>query len=264
MHKNEWALIKKDMLEILSSKQVVWPMIFVPLLFVLLFPAVLLIGAAYVRGDSELLTEMAPLLAQLPQDYAMLTPAQLLIKLAVDYIFPSFFLMIPIMSSGIIGASSFIGEKEHHTMETLLYTPISMEQLMRVKILGVFIPAYAVTLISFLVFAIIINIGGVIYFNDLIFPNVKWLLIIGWLAPAICLLSLIFTVLISARATTFQGAQQISGLLVLPIILVLIGQMSGLFILDDVVLIVLGGLLLVLDYFLIKRVARTFKPEKLI
>jgi ABC-type Na+ efflux pump permease subunit len=50
------------------------------------------------------------------------------------------------MCSGVIGASSFVGEKEHKTMESLLYTPISMERLLRAKILGVFVPSYIITL----------------------------------------------------------------------------------------------------------------------
>ncbi len=81
--------------------------------------------------------------------------------------FPSYFLIIPIMCSGVIGASSFVGEKEHKTLESLLYTPISMEQLLRAKILGVFVPSYIVTLISFIVFGIIFNVGGFIYLENL-------------------------------------------------------------------------------------------------
>lgn len=264
MNKSEWTLIKKDILELVSSKQVLLPMIIVPLVFVLFIPIGLLIGASFAEGNSDVFTEMTPILQQLPFDYTTYSPAQLLIKITIDYLFPSFFLIIPIMSSGVIGASSFVGEKEHHTMESLLYTPISMEQLLRAKILGVFIPAYAVTILSFVVFAIIINIGGLIYFGGLIFPTVKWLLIIGWVAPFICLLSLIFTVMVSAKATTFEGAQQISGLLVLPIVLLIVGQLTGLFLLDDLMLFIIGGLLLLIDVALMRKVATTFRPEKLI
>lgn len=264
MSKSEWTLIKKDIHELLGSKQVLLPMIIVPLMFVVLFPLGLLIGASFVGETSDVFNEIDPLLQQLPFDYTAYNSAQLLIKITIDYFFPSFFLIIPIMSSGVIGASSFVGEKEHHTMESLLYTPISMEQLLRAKILGVFIPAYALTLLSFILFAVTINIGGFIYFGGLIFPNVKWLLIIGWVSPFVCLLSLIFTVMVSAKATTFEGAQQISGLLVLPIVLLIVGQMTGLFLLSNGLLLIIGGVLLLVDVGLMKRVAATFRPEKLI
>jgi ABC-type Na+ efflux pump, permease component len=93
-------------------------------------------------------TKMAPLLKKLPFEYTTYTPAQLLIKVTINFMFPSYFLIIPIMCSGVIGASSFVGEKEHKTLESLLYTPISMEQLLRAKILGVFVPSYIVSNLS--------------------------------------------------------------------------------------------------------------------
>lgn len=61
--------------------------------------------------------------------------------------------------------------------------------LLRAKILGVFIPSYIITLLSFIAFGIIVNIGGFMYFGRLIFPNIKWLIIIFLIAPAINLLS---------------------------------------------------------------------------
>lgn len=264
MNRSEKALIFKDINEITSSKRVIMPMTIVPIILVLIIPLGILIGASFIGNDSDMFTKMAPLLEKLPSKYATYTPAQLLIKVAVDFMFPSYFLIIPIMCSGVIGASSFVGEKEHKTLESLLYTPISMEQLLRAKILGVFVPSYIVTFISFIVFGIIFNVGGFIYFGGLIFPDIKWLIIIFWISPAINLLSLIFTVMVSAKSETFQEAQQVSGLLVIPVILVLVGQMTGVLLLSNLVMFIGGSFLLIIDYILIKRIASNFIPEKLI
>jgi ABC-type Na+ efflux pump permease subunit len=264
MNRNEKALIDKDIKEITSSKQVIMPMTIVPIILTVIVPLGLLITANFVGNDSSMFTKMAPLLKKLPYEYSTYTPAQLLIKVMINFMFPSYFLIIPIMCSGVIGASSFVGEKEHKTLESLLYTPISMEQLLRAKILGVFIPSYMVTLLSFVIFGIILNIGGFIYFGGLIFPDIKWLIIILWISPAINLLSLIFTVMVSAKSQTFQEAQQVSGLLVLPVILVLVGQMTGVLLLSNLVMFIAGGVLLILDYLLIKRISSKFIPEKLI
>jgi ABC-type Na+ efflux pump permease subunit len=264
MNRNEKALINKDINEITSSKRVIMPMTIVPIVMVVIIPIAILIGANFIGNDSSMFTKMAPLINKLPSEYATYTPAQLLIKVTLNFMFPSYFLIIPIMCSGVIGASSFVGEKEHKTMESLLYTPISMEQLLRAKILGVFVPSYIVTLISFVVFGIIFNVGGFIYFKGLIFPDIKWLIIILWISPAINLLSLIFTVMVSAKSETFQEAQQISGLLVIPVILVLVGQMTGVLLLSNLVMFIAGGILLILDYILIKRISSKFIPEKLI
>lgn len=261
---NEKALIYKDIQEITSSKRVLMPMIIVPLVLVIIIPIAILIGANFAKNDSSIFTKMAPLLEKLPSEYMKYTQPQLLIKIAIDFMFPSYFLIIPIMCSGVIGASSFVGEKEHKTMESLLYTPISMEQLLRAKILGVFIPSFIVTLISFLCVGIIFNVGGLIYFGQLIFPDLKWLIIILWISPAINFLSLIFTVMVSAKSETFQEAQQVSGLLVIPVLLVLVAQMTGVLLLNSFVMLVTGGILFVLDYILIKRISSRFIPEKLI
>ncbi len=264
MNRNEKALIYKDINEITSSRRVIMPMTIVPIVLIVIIPLAILIGASFIGNDSNVFTKMAPLIKKLPSEYTKYTPAQLLIKVTMNFMFPSYFLIIPIMCSGVIGASSFVGEKEHKTLESLLYTPISMEQLLRAKILGVFVPSYIVTLISFIVFGTIFNIGGFIYFGGLIFPDIKWLIIILWISPAINLLSLIFTVMVSAKSETFQEAQQVSGLLVIPVILVLVTQMTGVLLISNLVMFIGGGVLLIIDYILIKRISSKFIPEKLI
>lgn len=264
MNRNEKALIYKDINEITSSKRVILPMTIVPIIMIVIIPLGILIGANYIGNDPSFFPKLAPLLGKLSSEYMTYTPAQLLIKVAINLMMPPYFLIIPIMCSGVIGASSFVGEKEHKTLESLLYTPISMEQLLRAKILGVFVPSYIVTLVSFVVLGIIFNIGGFIYFGGFIFPDLKWLIVILWISPAINLLSLIFTVMVSAKSETFQEAQQVSGLLVLPVALVLVGQVTGVLLLSDLVMFIAGGVLLVLDYILIKRISSRFIPEKLI
>jgi hypothetical protein len=69
---------------------------------------------------------------------------------------------------------------------------------------------------------------------------------------------------VSAKSETFQEAQQVSGLLVLPVILVLIGQMTGVLLISNIVMFISGGVLLILDYILIKRISSKFTTEKLI
>lgn len=264
MNRSEKTLIYKDISEITNSRRVIMPMTIVPIILTVIIPLAILIGASFIGNDSSMFTKMAPLLKKLPSEYTTYTPAQLLIKVMINFMFPSYFLIIPIMCSGVIGASSFVGEKEHKTLESLLYTPISMEQLLRAKILGVFVPSYIVTLISFIAFGIIFNVGGFIYFGGLIFPDIKWLIIILWISPAINLLSLIFTVMVSAKSETFQEAQQVSGFLVIPVILVLVAQMTGVLLINNLVMLIAGGILFILDYILIKRISSKFIPEKLI
>lgn len=264
MDRVEKTLIQKEIKEIIGSRRVILPATIVPIILTVITPLVILIIAHFVENDPSTMAKMASLLKKLPPEYTTYNSAQLLIKVMINLMFPSCFLLIPIMCSGVIGASSFVGEKEHKTLETLLYTPISMEQLLRAKIIGIFVPSCIVTCISFVAISIIFNIGGFIYFGKLIFPDIKWLIIFLWISPAINLLSLTFTVIISAKSETFQEAQQLSGLLVIPVALILVAQMTGALLTSNLVVFIVGGVLFILDYILIKRISSKFVPEKLI
>jgi ABC-type Na+ efflux pump permease subunit len=178
--------------------------------------------------------------------------------------FPNLFLLIPIMASSIIAASSFVGEKERKTMESLLYTPMSIKQLFTAKVIGTAIPAYIISLMCFVVFGIIVNIGGWFYFGRLIFPNLKWIILVLWVTPAVTILAIAIMVIVSAKAETFQDAQQMSGFIVVPVILLFVGQVSGLFMLNTLILLAAGAVLYVADYILIKVASGKFMPEKLV
>lgn len=122
------ALIYKDIKEITSSKQTLIPMIVVPLIIMVALPLALMIAARYGEGSLNGMDEM---IKNIKGRFIYENEAQLIIELAVNYMFPNLFLLIPIMASSIIAASSFVGEKERKTMESLLYTPMSVKQLLQ-------------------------------------------------------------------------------------------------------------------------------------
>ncbi|MDF2881418.1 MAG: transporter permease protein [Clostridiaceae bacterium] len=261
MKASQKAMIYKDIKEITGDKQVLLPMLIVPLIMMMVLPAGLMIGARYgvtgINGMDLMMKRFSNLLHYENQ-------SQFIVELGVNYMFPILFLLIPIMTSCIIGASSFVVEKEKKTIETLLYTPMTIKDLFISKVLGTLVPAYAVALISALFFGIIVNTGGLFYFGKLIFPNIKWIILIIWVAPAATLLGISFMVLISAKVHTFQEAQQMSVFIVLPVIMLLIGQMTGLLLLNSVVMIILGAALYIIDLILIRSAVNRFTPEKLL
>jgi ABC-type Na+ efflux pump permease subunit len=236
-------------------------MIIVPVIMMLLLPLGLVIGAKY--GVSHI-NGMDSMIKILGSKFHKLSKPQLIFEIGLNYMFPALFLLIPIMASSIIGASSFVGEKEHKTMESLFYTPISIRELFTAKVIGAAVPAFAVTLLSAVVFGIVMNIGGLVYFKSLVFPNFKWLILILWLSPAVTVLAVFAMVLVSAKANTFQEAQQMSGLIVLPVLFLLVGQIGGLFVLNEIMLFAIGLVVFVLDFILMHTAASRFVPEKLI
>lgn len=261
MNSIQKAIIVKDVKEVLGSKQMLLPMIIVPLIMMLIMPLVLVVGAKYgISGINGMDFIVKTVGSQLKD----LNNSQLLFEIGLNYMFPVLFLIIPIMVSSIIGASSFVGEKEHKTLETLFYTPISIRELFVSKVIGCAVPALAVTLFSSILFGIVMNVGGLIYFEKLVFPNIKWLILIIWVSPSVTLMAIYFMVLISAKANTFQEAQQMSALIIIPVILLLLGQMGGLFILNELILVGLGAVIFVIDFYLMKKTSSKFVPEKLL
>jgi len=261
MNVTQKAMIIKDIKEVTGSKQMLIPMIIVPVVMMLVLPLALIIGARY--GISAI-NGMDYMVKALGSQFAELNNSQLLFEIGFNYMFPVFFLLIPIMTGSIIGASSFVGEKEHKTMESLFYTPISIRELFNAKVIGTAVPAYSVTLISAVVFGIVMNIGGWLYLGKLVFPSIKWLILIFWVSPAFTVLAIYIMVLVSAKANTFQEAQQMSALIIVPVLLLLIGQMTGLFVLNEVILVGVGAIVFILDYILMRTAASRFVPEKLI
>jgi hypothetical protein len=68
----------------------------------------------------------------------------------------------------------------------------------------------------------------------------------------------------SAKSKNFQEAQQKVVLIVLPVVVLTIGQATGLFALNTLILAILGLVVFLLNYILLTAAANSFVPEKLI
>ncbi|PPK48103.1 hypothetical protein BD821_11069 [Clostridium algidicarnis DSM 15099] len=90
MNRSEKALIYKDLNEITSSKQIILPMTIVPIFLTVIIPLGVLIGANYIGRDSNMIRQFGPLLKKLPSEYMAYNPAQLLIKIVINYMFPPY------------------------------------------------------------------------------------------------------------------------------------------------------------------------------
>jgi len=96
------------------------------------------------------------------------------------------------------------------------------------------------------------------------FPTAAWWPLIFWVSPGVSVVGLGTTVLISSKVKTFMQAQQASGMLVLPIVFAMIGQLAGLFFMDTGLLLIAGAFVWLLGIWLIWIAARTFSRRELI
>lgn len=130
LHTMQWAIIKKDLKSITTNKQVFVTILMVPLALTIVLPTIFIMMVHFVPLDS---LNLQALLEMIPRTGADQDVKQSLIKLLMNNIMPVFFLMIPIMASSVMAASSFVGEKEKQTLETLLYCPLPLKKFSNQK-----------------------------------------------------------------------------------------------------------------------------------
>ncbi len=267
MH-NAWLVFRKDWLEIKRNWQVLLPIIILPLIFAVVFPTIIVFISSAPMGDTSM-QDFQSLIPNLPFDVqemiAQMTPGQVLVYIMVLYFFAPFFLIIPIMASSVMGSDSFAGERERKTIEALLATPISDSELLLGKILVSFIPAMIITVVSFTIYTVIVDVITFDMFNGmLLLPNAVWLIMIFGVAPTLALCSIGLTVIISAKVKGFKEAQQISVVLLLPVLGLVFAQISGALILGPAILVVLIGILAVVDIAVFYAGVKMFRREEIL
>lgn len=269
-----WKTIRtiavKDIKEASQNKAVWLPMLIVPVIFVIIMPLAMVLAISSSSGAQNPLNDpdFAMFIERMPAFLADLVrglnDAQAGIVLVLGYLFAPFFLILPLMFSTVIAAESFAGERERKTIEALLYTPATDGELFTGKVLAAFVPAVIITVVSFIGYIIVLNAAAFPVMGRIWFPLPSWYPLILWVSPAISLLGIAVTVLISARTQTFMGAYQTSGSLVLVVLALLAGQATGVVALSVIGGFLIGAVILALDAALFYFAIRTFNREKLL
>ncbi|MGJ7922930.1 ABC transporter permease subunit [Neobacillus sp. LXY-4] len=245
------ALIKKDLKDIFRSKTLLVTMIIIPILFSVIFPSILVGGALFFDAEKIAGNDVQKLIDSFLKSttgdkFSSYTMEQQIIYMFINYMLPNLFLLVPIITAMSVAANSFVGEKENRTLESLLFSPISIKKLFLSKTIASFLPPFCVSVISFVLCGVIINSLGYQLFGELIFPSVNWVALITCLSPMVILLTVLLNILISSRVKTYQEAQNFGGIILLPVIALLIGQVSGLFLLGvQLIILISVGLLMV-------------------
>jgi ABC-type Na+ efflux pump permease subunit len=262
------TVAKKDITVVARNKGVIIPLIIVPLFFFVLLPW----GAAFLpsidglsntpSNDSEALMEMMP--EGLVRELEGLNPEQKMITYLLVYMLAPMFLIVPLMVSSVIAADSFAGEKERKTMEALLFTPITDRELFVGKLLAAWVPAQGVALLGFILYSFMVNLAAGRIMGGIFFPNLMWVVLIILVVPPIAGLGLMVMVMVSARAQGFQDAYQIGAVVVLPVVMLVMGQAFGLLYFNLGLVVILGLVLWIVDGILLWMTSRSFSRDQLI
>jgi ABC-2 type transport system permease protein len=177
--------------------------------------------------------------------------------------FSNIFLLLSMIVPSIIAAYSIIGEKTSHTLEPLLATPVQRWQLLAGKMLAALLPAVLVTWVS----------GGLFIAELAIVTDanvVSHVVTGGWLilflagTPLLGLIAVAIMTAISSRVNDTRTAQQLSVWAVVPIIGIILGELSGQFELTVLVAVIACLILITLAIFLTWGAAQLFQRETIL
>ena len=168
------------------------------------------------------------------------------------------------MTASLLAADSFAGEKERKTLEALLYTPTTDQELFIAKILSGWLVSIAVAFCGFLIYAINVNAAAWPQIQRIFFPNALWLVLVIWVVPALSGLGVGVMVLISSRAQGFQDANQLGGLVVLPIVALFYAQVAGAIYLNIILMLLMGLIVWIMTGVLIWLGSRSFHRNRLL
>ncbi len=265
-----WAIARKDLMEVRQNKAAWGPAIIVPLIFAVIMPIffVVLPQVIPVTDVERELGDIQTLMNSLPPNVKLIFDGLKLEQMFVIYMaafmFAPMFLIMPLMFSSVVGADSFAGERERKTMEALLYAPTSDLELFLGKVLAAVIPAVGISWITDVVYIIVVNTTSFPLFGKIWFPLAPWWPMMFWLTPALAVLGISATVLISSRVKTFMEAYQMSASLVVLVLALIIGQVSGVLFLGVEMVLVIGTAIWLVNAALIYVAVSQFKRSALI
>jgi len=226
--KKAWTIARKEWSEILRDYYVLGILVFLPLTMV---GTLVLLIHFYMSFFVHNLDKIQVMLANMPRAYLAglerYTDIQKVAVLPVKIIGIPFFLLIPLLISGIITSDSFAGERERNTLEALLAAPIRDRDLLLGKVLTPFLPALLVTWVSFGILTAAVSHLINPHFVSPVFPDPVWILSMLLVVPLFLGGTVLAQVLISARSPSVKAASALNMLLALPVLLLMLLQSAG-------------------------------------
>ena len=250
MHK-VFVILRKEFIEIVQQRILLFSTLLPPLLFAVLPLIFLQRGSNGSRVSSLVIPSLGGLTLH---EYT---------QGVIGTLFSNVYMLLPMTVPSIIAAFSIIGEKNNHTLEPVLATPVRRWQLLTGKMLSALLPAVIVTWIS----------GGLFIAELAIFTDanvVSHVVTAGWLTlffactPLLGLIAVAIMTFISSRVNDTRTAQTLSIWGVIPILGLILGELSGQFELTVLVAVIAIIILIPLAILLTWGATQLFQRETIL
>ena len=253
------TIIGKEWAEVFKNKLVFFSVIFMPLLFVAL-PVLTLWG---MNALGENAGNFSPSGGDFFGDFCQGLGEFACGQAYMLSLYALLFMILPLMIPVTIAAYSIVGEKTTRSLEPLLATPITTKELLTGKALAAVIPAIAATWLAFAIFLV----SSWLMVSPAVFRlgiRPYWLTAVLLVGPLLSLFAVAIAMMISSRVTDPRAAEQLAGFVVLPVILILVGQSLGLFLINGELVLVLAAVLIILDVILLALTVKIFQRETIL
>jgi ABC-type transport system involved in multi-copper enzyme maturation permease subunit len=267
INKMQTAIIKKDILSVTANKRMLTVLITVPLVMIVVLPLTFILIIILLPVDSPDILQLLQLLkSSYPESNNLNNDniKYILVDMVINNVIPVFFILIPVMASSVMASGSFVGEKEKSTLETLLYCPLSLKKIFNAKVLASFLLSMAVSFFSFIVMMFVTETVYFALTESLFTLNINWIIILLLVSPAAAIISINLIVRNSAKAQSSEEAQQSSLFLVLPVMLLVVGQFTGIMMISVKLFLLIAAVLAVIAALTFKSSFGKFNYEALL
>jgi ABC-2 type transport system permease protein len=216
------TILRRETIEIIRNRLLLVTILIPPILLTVV-PVV--VGGAVGGSERALPPElMRAVLAQKPE-WASFTPRELTGAFTVQQ-FLAFFLLMPAYIPLSIATFSIIGEKQARSLEPALAAPIKTAELLAGKAIAALVPGVLTGWVTYVVFVLL---ASLVYGARLlgVVTDASWLAGVFLLGPAVGLSSVVAGVIVSSRVNDPRVAQQIGGVIIVPVIAIVLIQATG-------------------------------------
>ncbi len=234
-----WTIARKDLRLFRRKKSIFYTTIIFPLIISIALPGVI----AYVSTKAT-------------------TSTSVLVRLLDSFSF--FFVIIAAIVPTAISSYSIVGEKVEKSLEPLLATPATDDEILLGKSLASFIPAILAVFLGASIFMILIDAVTYGKLGYLYYPNWTEALVLLIVTPLAAVFAVEGNVLVSARVNDVRTATQLGSLVVVPLFAIYLLSEIRLISIDTTILSIVSAILLVVDVVLFYLSRARFRREEIL
>ena len=224
------TVARTDLKQLAQARDFWGPMALLGMFFFVIIPTILLFTITRI-GDVQAVDRIADTLEVLPataqeQIRGVGPEGRTGYALAVFLMAPMA-VIVPLTISTAVGASTIVGERERGTGEFLAHSPASAREIYLGKLIASLVPGYLTVVVGFSLYSLLVNLIVGPSVGGWFFPTRQWWIMILWVLPPFLAVCLSLVLRLSARVNSTAAAQQASGLISLPLIMIAYSQATG-------------------------------------